>query len=102
MTSPLEKLLEIERTLKEWMGTDQGKAFRDSVRQDAAHIPTYIHQGTAPEAVAAATLHSIEIAAQYLGEQFGIPLIARGSVKLIGGGVQPPAPLPDENDQPKE
>jgi hypothetical protein len=97
MTSIQEQLLIMERTLKEWMGTDQGATFLNSVRQESTSISPAL-SGASPEGVAAGKLHSIEIAAAYLREKLGVPLIVRAEVKIISGELSPPRPFVEETD----
>src|SRR5579862_5356769 len=99
MPSILEELLTIERTLKEWLGTDQGATFLDGVHQETTqHLVPF--SGASPEGVAAGTLYSIEIAAAYLREKLGVTLTGRSAVKISSGELSPPRPLsPDELDQ---
>jgi hypothetical protein len=92
MPSVLEQLLAMEHTLKEWMGTDQGAAFLDFVRQEPTrHLSAF--SGASPEAVVAGMLHSIEITAAYLREKLAVPLTVRADVKIVIAELSPPRSL---------
>ena len=91
MTSMIEQLLDMEQTLKGWIGIDNMAAFKEAARQDAEHIPAYA-AGASSEAVVAGTLHSIEIAARLLRESLHITFTGAAWTGITGGTMDPPRP----------
>ncbi|HEU5198930.1 MAG TPA: hypothetical protein VFU32_04795 [Ktedonobacterales bacterium] len=81
MAGMIEQLLDMERTLKGWIGTDNMAAFIEAARREAEHIPPYA-AGASSEAFMAGTLFSIEHAARMLREVLNIPLTGVSRVEI--------------------
>lgn len=97
MSSMIEQLLAMERTLKGWIGTDNMAAFIEAAHQEAEHIPLYA-AGASSEAFVAGTLFSIEHAARMLRERLNVPLTGVARVEIEAARLLPLA----EDDAPPE
>lgn len=81
MDSIIQQLLSMESTLKTWIGTDNCASFIEAAQNDTEHIPAYA-QGASSIGVVAATLLSIEAAAQGLRKRLNVPLTSVSKVTI--------------------